>query len=491
MGDEQPIYLDQDDDLDRVTERLASTSMQRVMMIVPQQTEMRSNVFWRLLHSRVRNMGKDVTVISADRQIRAVAKVVGFRVADSLASSPPGKTRPSRFVRSASEIRQARQSRSQDFRSEQSFRPDESERRSGEIRDNRGAEVGNRPSAELATAQEPASQHTWSEAESNAWQAEDTIGGQGMDDDYDRPFEYRIGTPQAVPLPPQPQRNSSDVSYQDPFSPDYIFPIDDEYDLPFEYKIEAPPPTPLQPQPQHNSGDEPDQDPYSPNYELSREIVESWRRGLAPQSTSTDISGSTTTDAPSSSLVSQSALQEHQQVNTPSSSATSTNISEQTISTGSQGSTAIKLFYCYAREDKALLAELEKHLGNLRRQGKITAWLDRDISAGKDWKKEIDINLNTADIILLLVSPDFIDSDFCYGVEMIRALERHQNNEARVIPVILRPVDWEDAPFSELQVLPADGKPVYSALWHNRDEAFWDIAKGIRKVVKEILDSRR
>ena len=150
----------------------------------------------------------------------------------------------------------------------------------------------------------------------------------------------------------------------------------------------------------------------------------------------------------------------------------------------------MKVFYCYAREDKALRDELEKHLGNLKRQGRITGWHDRDINAGKEWEKEIDINLNTADIILLLISPDFIDSDYCYSIEMRRALERQYSGEARVIPIILRPVDWEEAPFSSLQVLPTDGKPVNSALWHNRDEAFFDIAKGIRKVVYELLASR-
>ncbi len=247
MSDEQPIYLDPDDDLNRVTERLAATTSQRVVIIVPQQTEMRSNVFWRLLYSRARGMGKEVTVISADRQMRSIAKVAGFRVADAQASSSPGKDRPSRFVRSPFENRQARQSRSQGSRastgptnseprssSVQSFGPVESERRSGQIRanresgtlrDKRGTMAGNRSSAQLDTAQEPASQHIWSEAESNASQAEEMVSGQGpgMDDDYDPPYEYRIEAPQATPLQPQPRRKSSDESDQDPYSPDYKF----------------------------------------------------------------------------------------------------------------------------------------------------------------------------------------------------------------------------------------------------------------------------
>ena len=151
---------------------------------------------------------------------------------------------------------------------------------------------------------------------------------------------------------------------------------------------------------------------------------------------------------------------------------------------------SMKIFYCYAREDKDLRDELEKHLRTLKRQGKITSWHDRDISAGKNWEIEINTNLNTADIILLLISPDFMDSDYCYSIEMKRALERHHKHEARVIPIILRDCDWEDEPFSQLQVLPAEGKPVNSSRWHNRDEAFADIARGIRKVVTEMLEAR-
>src|SRR5258708_25245108 len=112
---------------------------------------------------------------------------------------------------------------------------------------------------------------------------------------------------------------------------------------------------------------------------------------------------------------------------------------------------SIKVFYCYAHEDKILRTRLEKHLGILKRQELITDWSDRDINAGKEWAKEIDTNLKTANIILLLISPDFIHSDFCFSVEMAHALERHQNGTARVIPIILRHVEFEGAPFSYLQ----------------------------------------
>ena len=134
----------------------------------------------------------------------------------------------------------------------------------------------------------------------------------------------------------------------------------------------------------------------------------------------------------------------------------------------------LKLFYCYSREDILLREELDKHLENLKRLQQITSWNDRDINAGNEWEHDISTSLSSADIILLLISPDFMHSDYCYGVEMKLAMSRHEAGEAKVIPVILRPVDWEDSPFSKLQVLPTDGNPVTS--WLNHDEAFWDVA---------------
>ncbi len=144
-----------------------------------------------------------------------------------------------------------------------------------------------------------------------------------------------------------------------------------------------------------------------------------------------------------------------------------------------------EIFYSYAHEDEDLRDKLEKHLVTLKRQGLIVGWHDRGILPGKEWKKEIDEHLNTARIILLLISADFIDSDYCYGIEMKQALKRHKAGEAYVIPIILRPVDWHSSPFSKLQALPTDGKAVTE--WSNRDKAFLDIAKGIRKVIDELV----
>lgn len=147
----------------------------------------------------------------------------------------------------------------------------------------------------------------------------------------------------------------------------------------------------------------------------------------------------------------------------------------------------VKIFFCYAREDEPLLNKLKTHLRPLQREGLIEVWYDRNISAGTEWETEIKQHLNTADIILLLVSPDFMDSDYCYGIEMKRALERRARGEAEVIPVILRHVYWHGEPLGKLQALPKDGKPVTDPDWHNLDRALYDVATGIRQVLKPLL----
>ncbi len=147
-------------------------------------------------------------------------------------------------------------------------------------------------------------------------------------------------------------------------------------------------------------------------------------------------------------------------------------------------SEVIDIFYSYAHKDKTLRERLETHLAQLKHEGLINLWYDRDIPAGKLWEEEIDAHLKNARIILLLVSPYFLASKYCYGIEMQEAIQRQVAGEARVIPIILRPCDWETAPFGKLQALPTDAKPV--TMWSNRDAAFTDIAKGIRTVVHEL-----
>ena len=141
------------------------------------------------------------------------------------------------------------------------------------------------------------------------------------------------------------------------------------------------------------------------------------------------------------------------------------------------------VFYSYAHEDERLRRKLEKHLSLLRRQGLITESYDRQIVPGTDWASVIDTHLMTAQVVLLLISPDFLASDYCYGVEMQRALERHLQGSAQVIPIMLRPVDWKNAPFAFLQCLPRDAKPITQ--WKNQDEALVTVAKEIRSVIEQ------
>ena len=147
-------------------------------------------------------------------------------------------------------------------------------------------------------------------------------------------------------------------------------------------------------------------------------------------------------------------------------------------------STSVEVFYTYAHKDETFRNKLETHLSLLQRQGLITAWHDRHIQPGTDWSQAIDEHLERASVILLLISADFLASDYCYGIEMKRALERQKANEARVIPILLRPVDWKEAPFAYLQALPIGAKPI--STWSNRDAAFTNVAAGIRRVIEEI-----
>ena len=148
----------------------------------------------------------------------------------------------------------------------------------------------------------------------------------------------------------------------------------------------------------------------------------------------------------------------------------------------------IEIFLCYAHEDELLCKELVTHLGALKRQGFFDLWYDRKISAGTEWEREIDEHLNTAQIILLLVSQYFMNSNYCYLIEMQRAIERHERGDARVIPVLLRPVYFQRAPFAKLMPLPTNKKPITDSSWHSLDDAFYDVAEGIRNAVEELAN---
>ena len=141
----------------------------------------------------------------------------------------------------------------------------------------------------------------------------------------------------------------------------------------------------------------------------------------------------------------------------------------------------LNIFCCYARKDRELLEQLLTHLAPLQRQHLITIWSDQDLNAGVEWEKELHARLESADIILLLISPDFMSSDYCYSTEMGRAITRHDQGSAHVVPLLLRPTLWKTAPFAKLQMRPSNARPVTS--WLNSDEAFNDIAEGIYQVI--------
>ena len=150
-------------------------------------------------------------------------------------------------------------------------------------------------------------------------------------------------------------------------------------------------------------------------------------------------------------------------------------------------SDAVTVFFSYSHKDEALRDELANHLEILRWNGDISAWHDRQILPGDEWDRDIKDYLNSAQVILLLISSDFIASRYCRDIEITRAMERHASGEACVIPVILRKCMWSSAPFGRLQALPKNAVPVTdSAIWSTKDDAFTNIAEGIKKAANAI-----
>lgn len=144
--------------------------------------------------------------------------------------------------------------------------------------------------------------------------------------------------------------------------------------------------------------------------------------------------------------------------------------------------TAPSVFFSYTHADEGMRDQIEKQLSTLKRQGVIETWHDRHIRAGEEFAQAIDAHINQDQIILLLVSPDFIASDYCYEIEMQRAMERHLAGEATVIPVILRVCDWHPTPFGKLQAVPRDGKAIKQ--WPDMDEAMLQVAKAVRQAAE-------
>ncbi|HEY1350239.1 MAG TPA: toll/interleukin-1 receptor domain-containing protein, partial [Ktedonobacteraceae bacterium] len=148
----------------------------------------------------------------------------------------------------------------------------------------------------------------------------------------------------------------------------------------------------------------------------------------------------------------------------------------------------LKIFSYYAPADKRYHQALERHLKSLDlyRSGQITGWDSQQILAGTQWEREIDQQLTTSDIILLLISADFLSSNVCSRIEM-KALELHDAGRACVIPIIVRPVEWTGTPLARLPALPPDGRPIAG---RNRDGALQLTVSGIRSIIATLIASQ-
>lgn len=149
---------------------------------------------------------------------------------------------------------------------------------------------------------------------------------------------------------------------------------------------------------------------------------------------------------------------------------------------------ALKLFISYSHADERLKEAVMKHLRPLERLKLISQWHDRKLMPGDEWGQEISANLEAADIVLVLVSIDFLNSKYCYDIELDRALERHAAGDCRVVPIILRGCLWQHAPFAKLQALPRDAKALTT--WPDLDESLATVAEGVRLLAEDLLASR-
>ena len=148
----------------------------------------------------------------------------------------------------------------------------------------------------------------------------------------------------------------------------------------------------------------------------------------------------------------------------------------------------ILLFCSYSHRDEEHRKTLDSHLSALKRQGFVRVWHDQLIGPGEEWNQVIDEKIEEAGIILLLISADFLASEYCYGKELQRAIERHDSRQAKIVPVIVRPVDWQQTPFAKLKALPKDGQAV--TLWKNQDEAWSQVAKEIRLAILKMYKTK-
>jgi hypothetical protein len=149
-----------------------------------------------------------------------------------------------------------------------------------------------------------------------------------------------------------------------------------------------------------------------------------------------------------------------------------------------KGAAAVHVFYSYSRSDEPLMAELDGQLSGMRSEGRIKTFWDRDITPGREWHSEITEELQNADVVLCLVSEDFLASRYCQQVELPGAIEMHHQGLVRAVPIILRPCEWNGTLLGQLQAIPRNGRPVTE--WEDRSEAWAEVVRGVKTAIDEV-----
>ena len=143
-----------------------------------------------------------------------------------------------------------------------------------------------------------------------------------------------------------------------------------------------------------------------------------------------------------------------------------------------------RVFLSYSHKDEEYKKELDKHFAPLRNNGRVETWNDRKLEAGSRLNEIIQEELNTSDIIIFMLSSDFLDSYYCYDIEMKKAIEREKRGECKIIPVIVRACMWDETPLKNFLAFPKDGKSIEQ--YERKDDAYLEIAKGVREIVQSM-----
>lgn len=141
----------------------------------------------------------------------------------------------------------------------------------------------------------------------------------------------------------------------------------------------------------------------------------------------------------------------------------------------------MKAFISYSHNDNNYLDQLHKHLAQLRRDNVLTDWTDNDILPGSAIDDQVIASLRSSDLFLAILTPDYINSGYCYEKEFKLAQELQKSGDLTIVPVIAEPCDWLSTPFQQFKALPKDGKPITD--WNNKNTAFLDVVQALRKLI--------